>query len=66
MGAPVESFVNTLKVIYLTVMLLMKQAWMLPQTIVNSVRQRRRQVVRNEHEAERLDRLRNPSNYRGK
>jgi hypothetical protein len=57
---------NALKLIYLTIIQLVKQAWLLPQTIANAVKQRRRQVVLNEHEAERLDRIRNPSKYLGK
>ena len=57
---------NALKLIYLTIIQLFKQAWLLPQTIANAVKQRRRQVVLNEHEAERLDRIRNPSKYLGK
>jgi hypothetical protein len=40
-----------------------KQVCLFPRTIVNS---RRRQVELNELEAERLDRIRNPSKYRGK
>jgi hypothetical protein len=39
---------------------------LLPQTIVNATKQRRRQVVLDECEAERLDRIRNPSKYLGK
>jgi hypothetical protein len=57
---------NTLKLIYLTVIQLVKQVWFLPQSFANAVQQRRRQVARNEHEAERLDRIRNPSKYLGK
>jgi hypothetical protein len=33
---------------------------------VNTVKQRKRQSVLNENEAERLDRIRNPSKYLGK
>ena len=57
---------NALKLIYLTIVQLVKQAWLLPQTFANAAKQRRRQVVLNEHEAERLDRIRNPSKYLGK
>jgi len=57
---------NILKLIFLTIIQLVKQAWLLPQSIANAVKQRRRQVVRNELEAERLDRIRNPSKYLGK
>lgn len=55
-----------LKLICMTIIQLIKQVWLLPQTVANAVKQRRRQVVRNELEAERLDRIRNPSKYLGK
>jgi hypothetical protein len=59
--------VNTLKIICLTIIQLVKLAWLLPQAAVNAREQRRRrQVVRNRYEADRLDRLRHPSNYQGK
>jgi hypothetical protein len=57
---------NILKLISLTLIQLAKQVWFLPQSIANAVRQRRRLIVWNEHEAERLDRIRNPSKYLGK
>jgi hypothetical protein len=55
-----------LKFTYLTILQLAKQVWLLPQTIANAVHQRQRQVVLNEQEVERLDRICNPSKYRGK
>ena len=55
-----------LNLIYLTIIHLVKQAWSLPQTVANAIKQRQRQTVLNEFEAERLDRIRNPSKYRGK
>jgi hypothetical protein len=55
-----------LKLICLTIIQLVKQACLLPQSAVNAVKQRRRQAVRNKLEAERLDRIRNPSKYLGK
>ena len=57
---------NTLKHIYLALVQRVKQAWVLPQTIDNAVKQRRRQTVLDEREIERLDRIRNPSKYLGK
>ncbi len=45
---------------------LVKQTRLLPQTVANAVKQRRQQVVLNELEVERLDRIRNLENYRGK
>jgi hypothetical protein len=55
-----------LKLIYMMIIQLIKQVWLLPQTVANAVQQRRAQAVRNELEAERLDRIRNPSKYLGK
>jgi hypothetical protein len=58
---------NNLKYIYLAIVHLIKQVWFFPQTVANSFKQRRlEEVVRNEHESDRLDRLRNPSKYQGK
>ena len=57
---------NILKLICLALTRLVKQACLLPKTIANAVKQRQRQTVLNELEAERLDRIRNPSKYLGK
>jgi hypothetical protein len=57
---------HALKVICLTIIQLLKQAWLLPQSVVIAIRQKRHQTNRNELEAERLDRIRNPSKYLGK
>jgi hypothetical protein len=57
---------HTLKLICLTILQLVKQVWFLPQSAANAVQHRRQQVAWNEHEAERLDRIRNPSKYLGK
>ena len=57
---------STLKHICLTIFQLVKQTCLLPQTIANAVKQRQRQIILNENEAERLDRIRNPSKYLGK
>ena len=59
-------FMHTLKLICLTILQLVKQVWLLPQSVANAVQQRRRQIVLNELEAERLDRIRNPLKYLGK
>jgi hypothetical protein len=50
----------------MTILQLIKQVWALPQTISNAVQQRKQRTVVNELEAERLDRIRNPSKYRGR
>jgi hypothetical protein len=55
-----------LKLIGLTIVGLAKQAWLLPQTITDALQQRRRQLARHQFETERLDRIRNPSKYRGR
>jgi hypothetical protein len=55
-----------LKVICLTIVELAKQAWSFPQTVAASFRKRRHRTEVNEVEAERLDRIRNPSKYLGK
>lgn len=57
---------NLIKFIFLTLSQLVKQACLLPQTIAQAVKLRRQQVVLNELEVERLDRIRNPEKYRGK
>jgi hypothetical protein len=57
---------HTLKLICLNFLQLVKQVWWLPQSVANAVKQRRRQIVLNELEAERLDRIRNPLKYLGK
>ena len=57
---------HTLKLICLTILQLVKQVLFLPQSVANAVKQRRRQIVLNELEAERLDRIRNPLKYLGK
>ena len=56
----------TLKLFCLTLIHLVKQAGQLPQAVAAAVTQRRRQIVLRELEAERLDRLRNPSKYVGR
>jgi hypothetical protein len=55
-----------LRLICLTIVNLLKQAWLLPQTVALALQQRRTQLARNQHEAERLDRIRNPSKYAGR
>ena len=57
---------HTLKLICLNFLQLVKPVWLLPQSVANAVKQRRRQIVLNELEAERLDRIRNPLKYLGK
>jgi len=57
---------NLLKTIYQTLAALVKQALLVPRSLANATRLKRRQVARDEFETERLDRIRNPSKYLGK
>ena len=57
---------HTLKLMRQAIIQMIKQAWLLPQSVVIAVNQWRRQAVLNELEAERLDRIRNPWKYLGK
>ena len=45
---------------------LVKRARLLPQSVVIALNQKRRQIALHGLEAERLDRIRNPSKYLGK
>ena len=56
---------RTLILIGRAIFRLVRNVWLLPQSIVNAVQQRRQQVALNALEAERLDRIRNPSKYLG-
>ena len=55
-----------LKIIGLRLVQLAKPIWLLPQCIAAGVRHWRAQAVPNLAEAERLDRICNPSKYLGK
>jgi len=55
-----------LKVTCLTIINLVKQAWLLPQTVAIALQHRREQLARRHFEVERLDRIRNPSKYAGR
>ena len=57
---------NWPKLISLTAFQLVKQIWFLPRSIAADYQSRRRRAVRIGLEAERLDRIRNPSKYLGK
>ena len=66
--ARAETGMNTLKFIWLTLVQLVKQIPKLPQAVADSLKQRRasRPPTPREIEAERIDRIRFPSKYRGK
>ena len=55
-----------LKLICQTTLGLFKKAWLFPHSVAVALKQRRRQFALNVLEAERLDRIRNPSKYLGK
>ena len=57
---------RTLELIWRLILNLAKQAWALPKTIALALEKGRRQVTRDRFEAERLDRIRNPSKYVGR
>jgi hypothetical protein len=57
---------QVLKFIWQTTAGLFKQAWLLPSFVAVALKQRRRQFALHVLEAERLDRIRNPSKYLGK
>lgn len=61
-----EITVNRLNQLGLTIGRIIRRVRLLPQTIMNRARQRQQQMVLNELEVERLDRIRNPEKYRGK
>jgi len=65
-GSDETNFMYTLKLICLTIVNLVKQAWLLPQTVTLALDQRRRKLARQGFETERLDRIRNPSKYAGR
>ncbi len=54
-----------LKIIYRAASAVVKQAWLLPRSFSIATRLKRRQVARDEFEAERLDRIRNPFDVAG-
>ncbi len=55
-----------LQFIWLMLVQLVQQILSLPKLLVQSGDDRKKRLAKNVNEAERLDRLRNPSKYRGK
>jgi F0F1-type ATP synthase membrane subunit b/b' len=58
-----------MKILTFTILMLTqlaKQIWSLPKTISQAIQDRRQRIVADDQEAERLDRIRNPSKYIGK
>ena len=56
---------DILKRIFLTIAGLAEQIWLIPQSVIEAIKQRRRRVARAELETERLDRIRNPRSIWG-
>ena len=54
-----------LELIGRTILILLKEVWLLPKTVPIALQQRRRKLAQQQFEAERLDRIRNPSKYLG-
>jgi hypothetical protein len=52
--------------ICLSIFLFAKQVWHFPRSIVDAIKAKRRWLAQKDIEAERLDRIRNPSKYLGK
>jgi hypothetical protein len=61
-----EFRMHVLKTIYRAFANVVKKASLVPQLVPTVIRQRRRQFALDKLEAERLDRIRNPSRYLGK
>ena len=57
---------KTIQLIFFTIIALCRQAWGVPHAALAAIRQRKLQVERDDLEAERLDRLRQPSKYQGR
>jgi hypothetical protein len=55
-----------LKAIGQAIVSLIRQVWCLPHSIAIAAKERQRQIILDDLEAERLDRLRNPWKYLGK
>jgi hypothetical protein len=55
-----------LKLLAVVLIQLVKDIWLLPRSVIALSRQRRDRNSQNERETERLDRIRNPSKYRGR
>jgi hypothetical protein len=64
---PSESdFMYILKLISLTIVNLLREAWRVPRAMASAAQERRLQTSRGRSEAERLDRIRQPWKYLGK
>ncbi len=55
-----------IQLIFRAIVNLGRQFWLIPRSAEIALKQRRQQIILDAMEAERLDRIRNPSDYRGK
>jgi hypothetical protein len=58
-----RDYLRALQRVVKSVIALTKEAWLLPRSIPGLIKQRRKQSALNAREEERLDRIRNPSDY---
>jgi hypothetical protein len=65
-GCGRQNILNIITHIYLTVVQLLKQIGALPSAIFITVKERQLRMELKALEAERLDRIRNPSKYQGR
>jgi hypothetical protein len=61
-----NKLMNTLKVICLTVVALVRHVCLFPKNLVDAMKLKRQQAIKVASNVERLDRIRNPSKYVGK
>lgn len=64
MPTAVPRSMQKFKLIFQTIVRLGRQLWLFPGS--GAIKQRRQQSILDAIEAERLDRIRNPADYRGK
>ena len=57
---------HKLKLVWQSLVQTARRVWWLPQSFADAFKQRQQQLVLDKNEAERLDRIRNPSKYLGK
>jgi hypothetical protein len=60
-----SNLMHLLKLIFLTIFKWAEQVLFLPQTVAIALKENRQRNARKDVEAERLDRIRNPSKYLG-
>jgi hypothetical protein len=61
-----HNIMHFIKLVGLTILKMVEQVLFLPRSIIAIVKDRKLRVAQANDETERLDRIRNPSKYRGK